>query len=86
MIKVYTLFVIASLFIFGCTSKTTTEPGAPFRGVLTGRVFDAYSNGPVSGAIVSFFNGQNSAVTDDTGYFEIDSIPIGYGIRNLSLL
>ncbi len=68
--------IFGSLLISGC-GKTTTEPGAPSRGVLTGTILDAFTSAPVSGATVSFFSGKNSAITGVDGKFEIDSLPIG---------
>jgi photosystem II stability/assembly factor-like uncharacterized protein len=78
---------VAALLIGGCTTKTTTtvvEPDSPNRGVITGKVFDAYSDGPIGGALVSFFSGTHAAITASDGSFEVDSLPIGSDILTIT--
>lgn len=59
-----------------------TKAGANNITTITGRVTDSRNGNPISGAVVTLLN--QSATTDQTGYYEITNIPAGALVSDFS--
>ncbi|MFI5263067.1 MAG: YCF48-related protein [Candidatus Kapaibacterium sp.] len=78
------IITIVSVVLSGCGKTTTEATPPPLRGVLTGKILDAISSVPISGAKVTFSSGKNTTFTDANGDFEVDSLPIGYDVFTIA--